>query len=233
MANLARITIALRTWLKNLQLKLKKMKALLLIDLQIDFCPGGALAVPEGNLVIPLANELMEHFELVVATQDWHPANHKSFAANHPWRKPGQLIDLNGLEQVLWVIHCVQNTFGAALHPQLNQQGIHAIFQKGTDPEIDSYSGFFDNGHRKKTDLDDFLKSKGVEEVYLMGLATDYCVKFTALDAVDLGYKTFLIEDGCRGINLQEDDIENALKEMKEKGVTILNSKKMLEEFVV
>ena len=207
------------------------MKALLLIDLQIDFCPGGALAVPKGNQVIPIANELMKHFDLVVATQDWHPADHKSFAANHPWRKPGQMIDLNGLDQVLWVIHCVQNTFGAELHPKLNQQGIHAIFQKGTDPEIDSYSGFFDNGHRKKTELDDYLKSKKVDELYIMGLATDYCVKYSAIDAVDLGYNTFLIEDGCRGINLQEGDIKKAIQEMMDKGVRIVQSKKMLEEF--
>lgn len=200
------------------------MNVLLLIDLQIDFCSGGALEVKEGNQVVPIANKLMEKFDLVVATQDWHPANHGSFAANHPWRRPYQVIDLHGLQQVLWPIHCVQNSFGAEFVPQLNTDGIHHIFQKGTDPTIDSYSGFFDNGHRKATGLGDFLKEKEVEAVYIMGLATDFCVKFTALDAIDLGFKTYLILDGCRGVNLNEGDVEKAVEEMKSKGVNIVQS---------
>jgi len=203
------------------------MKALLLIDLQIDFCPGGALEVKEGDQVIPIANALMEKFELVVATQDWHPANHGSFAANHPWRRPGQVIDLHGLQQVLWPIHCVQESFGAEFVNALNTDGITKIFVKGTDPEIDSYSGFFDNGHRKATGLGDYLKTQGVNEVYVLGLATDYCVKFTALDALELGFKTHLVVDGCRGVNLNEGDVDAAVAEMKEKGVTILNSKEL------
>ncbi len=204
------------------------MKALLLIDLQIDFCPNGALEVKEGDEVIPIANALMPHFDLVVATQDWHPANHGSFAANHPWRKPGQIIDLNGLQQILWPIHCVQDSFGAQLHPQLDQEGIHKIFYKGTDPEIDSYSGFFDNGHRKATGLGDFLKEKGVDEVYILGLATDYCVKFSALDALEFGFKTYLVADACRGVELKEGDIENALQEMVDKGVQITYSQAVI-----
>ncbi len=200
------------------------MKALLLIDLQIDFCPGGALEVPGGNEVVPIANDLMEKFDLVVATQDWHPANHGSFAANHLWRKPGQIIDLNGLPQVLWPIHCVQESFGAEFVPSLNTAGIHKIFHKGTDPTIDSYSGFFDNGHRKATGLGDYLKEQGVTEIYIMGLATDYCVKFSALDGAELGFKTHLIEDGCRGIDLEPGDIDKAKRAMQAVGVTILQS---------
>lgn len=200
------------------------MRALILVDIQNDFCPGGHLEVPEGNQVVPIANALMDRFDLVVATQDWHPANHGSFAANHPWRKPGQVIDLNGLPQVLWPIHCVQESFGAEFVQALDTDKIGHVFVKGTDPEIDSYSGFYDNGHRKATGMGDFLKEKGVDRVYVMGLATDYCVKFTALDAVALGFKTWLIEDGCRGVNLNAGDVEQAIADMRSGGVEVVNS---------
>ena len=200
------------------------MRALILVDLQIDFCPGGALEVTEGDRVIPIANQLMDRFDLVVATQDWHPADHKSFAANHLWRKIGQVIDVNGLPQVLWPIHCVQESFGAEFHPGLKLDAIDEIFQKGTDPEIDSYSGFFDNGHRKATGLGEYLKSKDVDEVFILGLATDYCVKFTALDAVELGFQTTLIEDATRGVNLRDNDVSNAVEEMRTAGVTVVQS---------
>ena len=204
--------------------KNKKMKALILVDLQNDFCFGGALSVKGGNDVIPIANQLMDQFELVIATQDWHPANHKSFAANHIWTKPGQVIDLNGLQQILWTIHCVQGTFGAEFVGNLEANKITKIFQKGTDIEIDSYSGFFDNGHRKATGMGDYLKEKGVTEVYVMGLATDYCVKFTALDAVDLGFTTHLLVEGSRGVNLQEGDVDKAIEEMRSKGIHIIEN---------
>ena len=203
------------------------MKALLLIDIQNDFCPGGALAVEEGDQVIPVANQLIPKFELVVATQDWHPANHGSFAANHPWRKPGQVIDLHGLQQVLWPIHCVQESFGAEFAPKLEKEGIDTVFVKGTDPEIDSYSGFFDNGHRKATGMGDYLKAQNVEEVFILGLATDYCVKFTALDAVELGFKTNVVIDGCRGVNLNPGDVDKAVAELQEKGVKIVESREL------
>jgi len=199
------------------------MKTLLLIDLQNDFCPGGALAVDEGNLLIPIANALMPKFDLVIATQDWHPATHGSFAANHPWRRPGQVIDLNGLPQVLWPIHCVQESFGAEFVQSLNTAGIHKVFVKGTDPEIDSYSGFFDNGHRKSTGLGDYLKEMGVTEVWVMGIATDYCVKFTVLDALELGFKVNLIEDACRGVNLQAGDVTQAVSDMQSKGANVVH----------
>jgi nicotinamidase/pyrazinamidase len=198
------------------------MKALILVDLQNDFCAGGALEVKEGDSVVPIANDLMGNFDLVVATQDWHPANHASFAANHLWRKPGQVIDLEGLQQVLWPIHCVQDSFGARFHKDLNTEGVHKIVQKGTDPNVDSYSGFFDNGRRKQTELDVILKENDVKEVYVMGLATDYCVKYTALDALSLGYDTYLIEVGTRGVDLNEGDVARAIEEMREKGVHIV-----------
>lgn len=204
------------------------MKALILVDLQIDFCPGGALEVKEGDRTIPIANALMDQFEVVVATQDWHPATHGSFAANHPWRKPGQVIDLNGLQQILWPIHCVQESFGAEFHPDLDLSKITKIFPKGTDPAIDSYSGFFDNGHRKATGLGDYLKAQKIEAVFVLGLATDYCVKFTALDALELGFKTMLVVDACRGVNLQEGDVEKAIEEMKQKGIRIIQSSELL-----
>lgn len=203
--------------------------ALLLIDLQYDFCPLGALPVAEGDEVIPIANSLLDHFSIVAATQDWHPATHGSFAANHPWRKPGQVIDLHGLQQVLWPIHCVQNSFGAELVAELKQEKITKVFHKGTDPEIDSYSGFFDNGHRQSTGLADWLKAKGVDTIYVMGLATDYCVKFTALDALNLGFTTYLIEDATRGVDLNEGDVEQAKAEMQAKGVKIIQSSEILK----
>ncbi len=204
-------------------------KALILTDIQNDFLPGGALAVPEGDAVIPVANRLQEVFPLVLATQDWHPANHLSFAVNHPGKKEYEQIDLYGLKQTLWPPHCVQGTTGAAFSPALNQTKIHKVFQKGTDPTIDSYSGFFDNGHRKATGMGDWLKEHGIEQVYLCGLATDYCVKFSALDAVRLGFRTFLIPDACRGINLQPEDSAEAVKEMQRAGVTVVESAELVK----
>jgi len=200
------------------------MIALVLVDLQNDFCPGGALPVPEGDRVMPIINRLQPHFDLVVATQDWHPANHGSFAANHPGRRPGELIELDGLPQVLWPVHCVQETPGAALRADLDQSRIARVFRKGTDPKVDSYSGFFDNGRRQSTGLGDYLKSQGVGELYVCGLATDYCVKATALDAADLGFRVRLVEDGCRGVNLRPGDVVQAIEEMRSKGIQIATS---------
>jgi nicotinamidase/pyrazinamidase len=201
------------------------MRALILVDIQNDFLPGGALAVPDGDKVVPVANKVMKEFELVVATQDWHPANHGSFAANHPGKTPGEMIDLNGLPQVLWPVHCVQGTRGAEFGPGLDVGRFTKIFQKGTDPAIDSYSGFFDNGHRKPTGLADYLLEKGVSQVFVMGLATDYCVKFTALDSVQrFGFSTWLIRDGCRGVNLQQGDSDRAIEEMERNKVHVCHS---------
>jgi nicotinamidase/pyrazinamidase len=209
---------------------LKYMKALVLVDIQNDFLPGGALAVPKGDEVIPVANRLQSAFPLVVATQDWHPPDHGSFAANHPGKKVYDQIDLNGLPQTLWPVHCVQQTPGAALAAGLNQDRIAKIFQKGTDPRIDSYSGLFDNDHAKSTGLGEWLKANGVTEVYVCGLATDYCVKFTALDSAQFGFKTSLVEDASRGVNLHPDDVANAIAELKRAGINIVQSTDILRE---
>ncbi len=198
------------------------MKALLLVDIQNDFLPGGALEVPSGDAVVPLVNELLPLFSQVVATQDWHPAQHLSFASNHAGAKIGDVIDLNGLAQVLWPDHCVQHSKGAAFSHDLNVDAIRMVFQKGTDINIDSYSGFFDNGHTKDTGLGDYLHSQGVTEVYIVGLATDYCVKFTALDAVKLGFDTTVITDATRAVNLHPQDGEIALKDMQQAGVRLI-----------
>lgn len=200
------------------------MKALILVDIQNDFCPGGALAVPEGDAVVPIANRVMSKFPLVVATQDAHPSTHKSFAVNHPGKNPYEVIDLEGLPQVLWPEHCVAGSIGFEFHPELDLSRVAAIFPKGTDPAIDSYSGFFDNGHRKATGLGEYLRSKQVDEVFVMGLATDYCVKATAIDAAQLGLKTTVIEDGCRGVGLQPNDIDDAKAELRAAGVTFVQS---------
>jgi nicotinamidase/pyrazinamidase len=195
------------------------MNALLLIDIQNDFLPTGALPVPQGDEVVAVANRLMPQFDLVIATQDWHPANHGSFAANHAGRRPGEIIDLNGLQQMLWPVHCVQYTPGADFAPGLDRTRITHVVRKGTDPAIDSYSGFFDNGHRKATGLHEYLRSKNVAGLTILGLATEYCVKFTALDARQLGYTVHLAVDGCRGVNLKPGDGERALGEMRQAGV--------------
>jgi nicotinamidase/pyrazinamidase len=200
------------------------MTALILVDLQNDFVPGGALPVPRGDEVVDVANRLMPCFELVVATKDWHPTDHGSFASRHPGRNIGEIITLNGLPQVLWPEHCVQGTHGAEFLPGLNVQGIHKVFTKGSERGTDSYSGFFDNGHRKATGLDAFLEGKGVTDVYILGLATDYCAKFTALDARALGLNTYVVEDGCRGVELNKGDITKATDEMKAAGVRLVRA---------
>ncbi len=198
--------------------------ALILVDLQHDFMPGGALAVPDGDAVVAPLNALMPAFDLVVATQDWHPPAHGSFAANHPGRAPGELIRLDGLEQVLWPTHCVQHTRGAKLVEALDQSHIARIFTKGEDPLVDSYSGFFDNGYRRATGLADYLRERQVSEVFIGGLATDYCVKFTALDALREGFAVTLIQDACRGVNLQPGDDARAVDAMRAAGARVMTS---------
>ena len=177
------------------------MRALLLIDIQNDFLPGGRLAVPAGDEIIPLVNALQPQFDLVVATQDWHPAGHQSFASSHAGRAPFEQIDLHGLPQVLWPDHCLQAGEGAGLAPALHTGRIEAIFRKGMNPEIDSYSAFFDNGHRKSTGLGDYLRGRGVTAVVLAGLAADYCVYYSALDALAAGFATTVLTDATRAIS--------------------------------
>jgi len=200
------------------------MNALVLVDLQNDFMPGGALAVANGDRVVSVANRLMPLFDLVIATQDWHPADHLSFASQHPGAQPGDVIDLDVQEQVLWPDHCVQGTPGAALHDDLHVTGIHHVVRKGMDRYVDSYSGLFDNGRRRATGLGDLLLENGVTDVYIMGLATEYCVKFTALDALALGFRTFLITEGCRGINRHPGDVDRAIQELARAGVQIVDT---------
>lgn len=201
------------------------MKALIVVDLQNDFLPGGALAVPEGDRVVPLANELAGRFELVLATQDWHPADHVSFAANHPGAKPGDVIDLGGLPQILWPVHCVQGSAGAAFHKDFDTHRVARVFRKGVDPGIDSYSTFFDNRHQRSTGLGEALAEMGVREVFLCGLATDYCVKYSALDALGLGLRTHVIADACRAVNLVHGDGARALEELRQAGAEMITSR--------
>ena len=204
------------------------MKALIVVDVQNDFLPGGALAVPQGDEIIPLVNRLSAAFPVVVATQDWHPEDHGSFAANHPEKEPGDAVHLEGVHQRLWPVHCVQGQPGAEFHHQVENLREAHIVRKGTDPTVDSYSGFYDNGRRKATGLGDLLRQNGVDEVYIVGLATDYCVKFTALDAVGLGYTTFVIPEACRGVDLQPGDSDRALEELQSAGVGLLSVEEAL-----
>ena len=200
--------------------------ALIIVDVQNDFCPGGALAVQDGDKVVAPANALAEQFaacgDIVVATQDAHPADHKSFASQHEGESIGAVIKLNGLDQVLWPDHCVEGTHGAEFHPQLNTNLITRVFKKGTDTEVDSYSGFYDNGRKLSTGLTDYLRKQGVEEVWVCGLATDYCVKATACDAVVEGFKTTVCASACRAVNLQPADEKRALEEMEAAGCIIV-----------
>ena len=198
------------------------MRSLIIVDIQNDFVSGGSLEVPGGEQIIPLVNQLSRKFDLVVATQDWHPQTHKSFASNHDDKKPFEKTTLGGLEQVLWPDHCVQGTPGAEFHHLLSMKNIETIFRKGMDPEIDSYSGFYDNGHKKSTGLRGYLKDRGVDSVYVCGLAGDYCVYYTAKDALAEGFKTFLIADATRSI--LPSDFERAMSDIRRLGGTIISS---------
>lgn len=205
------------------------MTALLITDVQNDFLPGGALAVKEGDRVIPLINQLVDlPFDTILATKDWHPRDHGSFALTHG-REVGEHIMLGGVNQVLWPVHCVQETSGAEFSPELDVSKFEKIFYKGTDQEIDSYSAFFDNGHLKSTGLADFLKRRGVTDVYFVGLTTDYCVKYSVLDAVQQGFYTHLILDACRAVNLEKGDSEKVVEEMRKAGTTVTAAEKVLQ----
>ena len=200
------------------------MNALILVDLQNDFLPGGALPVPHGDEVIAVANELQRRFELVLATKDWHPPDHGSFAANHPGRKAGDRIMLDDIEQILWPVHCVQNSHGAEFAASFDTSRLTHVFHKGIEPKIDSYSTFFDNAHRRHTGLAHYLEKHGIKDIYLMGLALDYCVKYSTVDARELGFNTRVIVDGCRGIELEPGDIARALDEMERTGAILLKT---------
>jgi nicotinamidase/pyrazinamidase len=195
------------------------MRALVLVDLQYDFMPGGSLAVARGDETVSVAQRLMREHDTVLATQDWHPRDHKSFAANNPGTAIGEVVTVNGVPQVMWPEHCVRGTRGAELHDELD--GITQVFQKGTNPEIDSYSGFFDNGHKKATGLEGWLREHGITDLTVVGLATDYCVKFTVLDARQLGFGVRVVTAGCRAVELQPGDGERAFAEMRAAGAVV------------
>lgn len=198
------------------------MKALLIVDLQNDFLPGGALAVKDGDQIVPLVNALVHApFNLVVATKDWHPSDHGSFADNSG-KEVGDHIKLAGIDQILWPRHCVQGTLGSEFAKGWDTSAIDKIVYKGTETEIDSYSTFFDNGRLKSTGLEYYLREMGVDTIYVAGLATDYCVKYTVLDALELGFKPFVIVDACRGVNLNPHDTEKALALMSQAGAELV-----------
>lgn len=197
---------------------------LLIVDVQHDFLPGGALSVTGGDELIPIINALQAYFGHVVATQDYHPADHGSFATQYPGKSPGERIDLAGLSQILWPVHCVQGSAGADFPASLEQLRWDTIFQKGKNPAVDSYSGFFDNARRGDTGLANYLKERGIDRVFVCGLALDYCVKFTALDAQSLGFTTFLITDATRAVNLHPQDGEAALREMQGAGIQLIST---------
>ena len=195
---------------------------LLLIDVQNDFLPGGALAVPGGDQVISVANQMIRDFDIVIASQDWHPSNHGSFVSQHPDRKVGDTFLWNGASQVVWPDHCVQGTYGAAFPSELDVSKISQLVTKGEDPNVDSYSAFFDNAKMRATRLHVLLQSLEVDTIHMMGLATDYCVRATALDALELGYRVTLHTKGCRGVEIQPGDCVKAIEEMALKGVEVL-----------
>lgn len=198
------------------------MKTLILVDIQNDFMPGGTLAVPEGDRILEVVNRLQPAFDLVVATQDWHPASHLSFASNHPDKQPFEVIELDGLQQVLWPDHCVQGSAGAALHPLLDQHRIEAIFRKGMRRETDSYSAFYDNGHRYNTGLAGYLRDRGASDLYFCGLAADYCVWYSMQDALAEGFGVTLLEDATRPISWPQ--FEEVKMELVSRGGQIVHS---------
>jgi nicotinamidase/pyrazinamidase len=198
------------------------MKTLIIVDAQNDFMPGGSLEIPNGDDIIPIINEIQPKFDLVAATQDWHPSSHKSFASNHEGRKVFERITWQGIEQVLWPDHCVQGTSGAAFHRELNMNQVESIFRKGMDENIDSYSGFFDNGHKKNTGLTGYLRDKGAHELYFCGFAADICVYFTLMDALNEGFKVNLLMNAVKA--LDENEFEKQKIKLRDDGVNLLNS---------
>lgn len=197
------------------------MEALIVVDVQNDFCPGGALAVQQGDQVVPFINRIRARYPLIVFTQDWHPRQHKSFASNNPGTKVGDVIPVGGGQQVMWPDHCVQGTRGADFHPQLDRRQADPVFRKGELAAVDSYSGFLDNDQKHETGLRAFLQQQGVTQVTVVGLATDYCVKFTVLDALKSGFQVTVLKEGCRAVNLKPGDESQAYAEMQAAGARV------------
>lgn len=203
------------------------MKALLIVDVQNDFCPGGALEVPEGDKVVPVINSLLSHFDDVIQTQDWHPAGHHSFASSHEQKEPFDTIEMDYGNQVLWPDHCVQGSKGAEFHSDLETLKSQVIIRKGFRKEIDSYSAFYENDKKTKTGLTGYLKTRGIDTLYVVGLATDFCVKWSVLDGIKDGFTLYVIEDAVRGIDM-DGSVDTAWQEMKEAGAVTVNSDQIL-----
>ncbi len=205
-------------------MKSKNNNALIIVDVQNDFCPGGRLPVEEGNKIIPIINSFSDGFFKVVATQDWHPSNHISFAKNHPGKKEFDTIELENNIQMLWPEHCVQGSAGADFHPELDLRPVDLIIRKGTNPNLDSYSAFFENDHKTATGLGYYLKGFGIKKVFLCGLATDVCVFYSAMDSAYLGFETYLIEDASKGVDVPKGNLKNSIDKMIQSGIKIVNS---------
>lgn len=204
------------------------MKVLVVVDAQNDFMPGGSLSVPKGNEIVPIINAIQDSFDLIIATQDWHPQNHVSFAVNHEGKKEFDIIDVYGFSQTLWPAHCVQGTEGARFHSDLKTHKIETIFRKGADKNIDSYSSFFDNSKLKSTGLSGYLREKGATEVYLCGLAADICVYFSTKDSLSEGFTSYLIDDAS--MPLDENTYKNQKRELKDLGARIVTSDEILQK---
>jgi nicotinamidase/pyrazinamidase len=198
--------------------------ALLVIDVQNDFCPGGSLPVPHGDEIVPVINHLMAGFDIVVASQDWHPDGHISFASTHSGRHPFDTFQLEGREQILWPDHCVQGTQGAEFHPDLDIRPVVLIVRKGWQQDLDSYSAFFENDQVTPTGLEAYLKGMGIRRLYLTGLAQDVCVYYSARDALRLGFETFLVEEATRGLDQPRGSLAQRMKELEKSGLKLIRA---------
>jgi nicotinamidase/pyrazinamidase len=202
--------------------------ALIIVDIQKDFMPGGALGIVDGDKIIPAINRIIRFFPLVVASKDYHPKNHVSFASSHPKRRPGDVITLAGRQQNLWPEHCIQESLGSEFDPRLDKDDLHHIVLKGTRRDVDSYSTFYDNAREKSTGLHEFLRKNSVKNVFICGVATDFCVFFSVLDAIHLGYNVYVIKDLCKPVNIHPGDDDNCLEKMKNAGARIIDSSDVL-----
>jgi nicotinamidase/pyrazinamidase len=208
-------------------MKARHGSVLLVVDVQVDFCPGGRLPVPDGDTVVPVVNRLAPAFDRVVATQDWHPPGHVSFASAHPGKRPFDVVRTKDGEQILWPDHCVPGTPGAEFHPDLLTAAFDLIVRKGRRPDLDSYSAFFENDRRTPTGLQFYLEGLGVNEVWLAGLALDVCVFYSAMDAIRLGFRTTIVADACRGIDSPPGSLSSRLEEMGRKGVRFVEASEL------
>lgn len=208
-------------------MKIDKKSALVIIDVQNDFCPGGALAVPNGDEVVPVLNSSAARFPTVVATKDWHPPGHISFASVHEGATIGEVRKIDGLDQVMWPDHCIPGTSGAEFHPDLAVEHINLIVHKGLDKKLDSYSAFFENDGTTPTGLEGYLRGLGIEQIVIGGLATDYCVYFSAKDALACGFSVFLLEDAVRGVDVPEGNLAKTVDDMKRSGVVFISSQEV------